>query len=64
MKDSWCAPIFVDGHWVFGGAARNIRLAEVGGMDQALKEMWVRATKAAEDNRSGNIVPIRRRRFG
>jgi hypothetical protein len=63
MKDTWCEPILVDGHWVYGGAARNVRLSEVGGMDAALKEMWMRATVAAEKCNSSNVVPLRRRRI-
>lgn len=39
MKDNWCRPITLEGgRTVSGGAARNVRLAKVGGVDQLLRD--------------------------
>lgn len=35
MKDSWCKPVLAKtGSVVSGGAARNVRIAAAGGMDE------------------------------
>lgn len=35
MKDSWCKPVVSrHGTTVSGGAARNVRIADLGGMDE------------------------------
>ncbi|WP_015077968.1 hypothetical protein [Vreelandella arctica] len=39
MKDRWCRPLDLpDGRTVSGGAARNVRLAEGGGVEQVLRD--------------------------
>lgn len=70
MKDSWCAPLFTGSQWIYGGAARNKRIAARGGMDVICRkagEVAARvalemATKAAEPKTSATVVPLRRRR--
>ncbi|WP_184437306.1 hypothetical protein [Roseospira goensis] len=54
MSDSWCAPIrSQSGTLVSGGAARNVRIAASGGMDQIVEEVSrdaaTRALKKAEN---------------
>lgn len=39
MKDNWCKPLQMpDGKTVSGGAARNVRLAAAGGVEQVLRD--------------------------
>lgn len=48
MKDSWCAPVITkSGAIVSGGAARNVRIAECGGMDEIVESVATRAAKDA-----------------
>ena len=38
-RDTWTMPVrMANGQWVYGGAARNVRIAEKGGMDAILVE--------------------------
>jgi hypothetical protein len=68
MKDSWCSPLFVDGHWIYGGAARNKRISVRQGMDRICREVGEaaakmaleRATQAAEPANDAKVVPLRR----
>ena len=47
MSDSWCTKVMAkNGVMVFGGAARNVRIADCGGMDEIIKAV---ASRAAED---------------
>lgn len=61
MSDSWCAKVKAkSGIIVFGGAARNVRIAECGGMDQIIEAV---AGRAAEDAiRMANEVVTKNRR--
>lgn len=38
MKDSWCRPLQTPKGTIYGGAARNKRIAHRGGMDQILAD--------------------------
>jgi len=47
MRDSWCKPVKAKtGNWVSGGAARNVRIAEAGGMDEILEDAVAVGTRA------------------
>ena len=48
MSDSWCKPVLSkNGNIVSGGAARNVRIAASGGMDEIIKEVAEEAASAA-----------------
>lgn len=48
MQDSWCQPaISKHGVPVSGGAARNVRIAALGGMDKILQAVAYDAAQAA-----------------
>lgn len=50
MTDSWCKPIkSKHGNVVSGGAARNVRIAASGGMDQIIEEVAKEAAASALD---------------
>lgn len=50
MTDSWCKPIkSKHGNFVSGGAARNVRIAASGGMDQIIEEAAKEAAASALD---------------
>lgn len=36
MKDNWCEPYKFKGRLIYGGAARNARIKQGGGMDNIL----------------------------
>lgn len=39
-QDSWCRPVLSrHGNVVSGGAARNVRIAEMGGMDEIVEQV-------------------------
>jgi len=67
MRDTWCKPIFVDGRMLYGGAARNVRIAAAGGMDAILdrvarrvgSEVWDEATRAARGFHGDNVIQLR-----
>lgn len=74
MKDKWCSPLFTNGHWIYGGAARNKRIGDYGGVEELCKDIaefaarvaYERATQAAEPAIGDKVVPItkiRRRRM-
>lgn len=47
MRDSWCKPVLAkSGAIVAGGAARNVRIAALGGMVEILRDV---ASRAAEE---------------
>lgn len=47
MRDSWCRPVKAKtGNWVSGGAARNVRIADAGGMDEILEDAVAVGTRA------------------
>ncbi len=59
MSDSWCSPLEdLSGRFLFGGAARNVRIARSGGMDKIIDEVareaaanaYKRAEAAVEAN--------------
>jgi len=51
MKDSWCAPVRAkSGVIVAGGAARNVRIAEGGGMDVILDKVAKIAARQVLDD--------------
>lgn len=46
--DTWCKPMRAkNGLMVYGGAARNVRIAARGGMNNIIMEMAIRATEDA-----------------
>lgn len=50
MKDSWCKPVLAQtGNRVSGGAARNVRIAAMGGMDEIIADV-VKSTLDRADN--------------
>lgn len=68
MSDSWCSPLFTNGHWIYGGAARNKRISARQGMDKICREVGEaaarmaleQATQAAEPANDAKVVPMRR----
>ncbi|MRT05956.1 hypothetical protein [Ewingella americana] len=50
-SDPWCSPIIrKDGSMVSGGAAREMRIKAVGGVDQLLRTTLANATLLASKN--------------
>ena len=64
MKDTWCRPVNDGEKMVYGGAARNVRIARNGGMDRAMRTYAaeVEANVDASNHKADNVVPIRRQR--
>lgn len=68
MKDSWCKPVYDGKKMVYGGAARNVRIARNGGMDAIIAKAMrtvlieVEATVSATNKPRANVVPINRPR--
>lgn len=63
MSDSWCAPYWDGTKWVYGGAARNMRISSGGGMDAIAERIGQNAARMAleEVNSRQNehkIVPL------
>ena len=54
MKDNWCKPLKFRGKLISGGAARNVRISQSGGMEEILQAV---AREAAENalNRANEI---------
>lgn len=51
MADSWCEKTKAkNGRVVYGGAARNVRIANAGGMDQILADVAAHAATSAVRN--------------
>ena len=46
MKDSWCSPLETEDGMLYGGAARNVRIAAADGMDAIIENA---ARSAARD---------------
>ena len=62
MRDSWCKPALAkSGAIVAGGAARNVRIAALGGMDKIIRDV---ARRAAEETLSMADEAIHRGRRG
>ena len=50
MKDSWCKLVRAEsGAWVSGGAARNVRIAALGGMDTIIQDVAQDALLRADE---------------
>lgn len=59
MKDSWCKPVRArTGNVVSGGAARNVRIAALGGMDEIIEDV---ARSAAEQALARADTAVRKR---
>lgn len=62
MKDSWCERLYYEGKYIFGGAARNARISNSGGMDEIIKDVatqiWNAATSAANRANGGKVFQI------
>ena len=60
MHDSWCKKLKVDGKTISGGAARNVRIARSGGMDNiitaAVKFALDRANAAVDGTNKAKIT--------
>ncbi len=59
-SDSWCRPVLTPkGHTVSGGAARNVRIAALGGMDEivadVVRDTFIRAEKAVQNRKMPNL---------
>lgn len=66
MNDSWCERLYYKGKYIFGGAARNARISNSGGMDEIVKDVatltWNAATLAANQADGGKVVQMPKRR--
>jgi hypothetical protein len=67
MSDSWCDPYWDGAKWVYGGAARNKRISNGGGMDTITETIGKNAARMAFEEadrkqREGKIVPLRPRK--
>jgi hypothetical protein len=67
--DSWCTPVFSDGKWLYGAAAREVRIAALGGsLDRIIQEAGAKAarivvefaTRAAEPANDAQVVVLHR----
>lgn len=48
MMDSWCSPVRAKtGNIVSGGAARNVRISDAGGMDEIIEQVARDAARRA-----------------
>lgn len=45
--DSFCESLYYKGQWISGGAARQVRIAQLGGVDEMIRTLWNNATFAA-----------------
>ena len=64
MKDSWCTKLCLeDGRDLYGGAARNVRIARAGGMENiiraAVKYALEMADAAVEGKRKAKVSRFR-----
>lgn len=50
MKDNWCSALISNGQKISGGAARNVRIKNAGGMDEILKKSLEVGLKAGLEN--------------
>jgi len=62
MKDSWCEALWYRGKKIFGGAARNARIGNAGGMDEIIQniatQVWNAATLAANRADGGKVIQM------
>ncbi|ATN09677.1 hypothetical protein CRN80_08405 [Pseudomonas sp. FDAARGOS_380] len=59
---TWCEPLKMpQGHYVYGGAARNVRIANAGGMNAILTRIFEEASsfKHVPKQHVGNVIPLR-----
>lgn len=69
MRDNWCQQFWDGEKWLYGGAARNARIALAGGAEticqdvavDAARQALLRVEQAAKARRTNNVVPIRKR---
>ena len=66
MDDNWCQRYWDGQKWIFGGAARNVRIRNSGGMDSICREIGRDAAQMALDRANqqqmrGAVVPLRRK---
>ena len=65
MKDTWCKPILArTGSVVSGGAARNVRIAAAGGMDEIVVSVARHAARDALDRADDAVRDGRRAKLG
>lgn len=65
MQDSWCEPYFDGLQWLYGGAARNKRIKDGGGMDKICARVGESAAKMVLKEVSqitSNVVYMRRKK--
>ena len=68
MNDNWCQRFWDGEKWIYGGAARNARIALAGGAQQicrdvavdAARQALLRVERAAKAARTSNVVPLRK----
>lgn len=61
MKDSWCRPLQTPNGKIYGGAARNKRIAHQGGMDKILSSFLDFVDKnlmSGDSSRKGKVIPL------
>ena len=61
--DSWCKKMKLDGKIIAGGAARNVRIARAGGMDNiiadAVQYALDRANAAVRGMKRAKVTPFK-----
>ena len=61
-KDCWCTPLKRRGKkTLYGGAARNVRIAACGGMDNIIADAVLGAFEKANRLSGGNVVELQTR---
>jgi len=62
MMKTWCEPLKMpQGTYVYGGAARNVRIANFGGMPAILARVFEEAsTFKSKIAHEDNVIPIKR----
>ena len=58
--ETWCEPLRLPhGRYVYGGAARNVRIANFGGMPAILTRVFQDASALkSRPTREGNVIPL------
>lgn len=60
---TWCEPLKMpQGSYVYGGAARNVRIANFGGMPAILTRVFQEASAfKSKPAREDNVIPLMRK---
>ena len=66
MSDSWCESLYYKGQKLSGGAARNVRISQSGGMDTIISNIAIQAWNAATSNANkadgGKVIQMPKRK--